>query len=1045
VTALALLAAVPYLALQYKAVAASVEVLTGGVGGVTWHGDTALAVALLMALFAVLFGTRRVTASAHHEGLVLAIAFESVVKLCAFVAVGIYAWQARRADPVAMLQVAPSLHGALDANFVSVSLLAAAAVVCLPRQFQIGVVECADSADVQTARWMFPLYLALFALFVVPIALLGASLPGVVGGQSDTLVLTLPMSRGAPGLALLAFLGGLSAATGMVIVASLALSTMVINDLVVPYLWGGNLVRSQDLGARILWMRRATIFGLALLAYGFYRGLGTPSNLASIGLIAFAAVAQFVPGLVAGLAWRGATRDGVFWGLLVGALLWGYTLLLPGLLDPRHGLLVDGPLGIRMLRPQALFGLLSADSVAIGAVWAVACNALVLVMVSLRRGTTLQERIAAKAFTEPFRPAPGAGLSYARVTDLESLAARIVGPPAARRMLVEYAHQAARPLPRGQDAADRALLQHVEREIAGSVGASSARVLMTHALRRRGIDVDEVAELLDETSQELRFSRELLHVTMENVAQGISVVDADMRLVAWNRRYLEMFDYAEEFIYVGRDAAEVIRSNAMRGECGPGDPEEHVRKRLAHMRAGSAYVIQRERRNGRVHEIRGQPLPGGGYVTTYTDITDFKRTEQALLEAKAELESRVEARTQELRIALTAQEQAKRVAEEANASKTRFFAAASHDLLQPLNAARLFASSLTASASAPDDPAQVRETAARIDSSMRAAEDLLDGLLDVAKLDSGTLRPEVATFPLGDLLADLVRQYAPIATTRHLELRVVQTRAFVRTDRVLLRRILQNYLANALRYTRQGGVVIGVRRCRAGLLVRVTDTGPGIAENQRSAIYEEFTRLERASPWGEKGLGLGLAICDRIARLLDHSLDLQTQPGRGSSFGVVVPRAMDFGVPAASVLLPPFVGAGASLDGLVALCIDNDPTILDGMEALLGRWGVKVAKARGADEAFAALAAGRVDVVLADFHLDDGDDGLALLHRLESMKGGTLAAGLVTADYDPRLVARAREAGWPVLRKPVKPAALRAFLTSIRATLDRAQGRVSEP
>jgi CheY-like chemotaxis protein/anti-sigma regulatory factor (Ser/Thr protein kinase) len=321
----------------------------------------------------------------------------------------------------------------------------------------------------------------------------------------------------------------------------------------------------------------------------------------------------------------------------------------------------------------------------------------------------------------------------------------------------------------------------------------------------------------------------------------------------------------------------------------------------------------------------------------------------------------------------------------------------------------------------------------------------LDGLLDVAKLDSGTLRPDLATFPIWELLADLVRQYAPIATARHLELRAVQTRAVVRTDRVLLRRILQNYLANALRYTRHGGVVIGVRRRGGQILVRVTDTGPGIAEHQCNAIYDEFTRLERVSPWGEKGLGLGLAICDRIGRLLDHPLDLKTLPGRGSSFGVIVPRAAAAGVPEALAAESVADVAGTSLEGLIALCIDNDPTILDGMDALLGRWGVRVAKARGGTEALAALEAGRIDVVLADFHLDDGDDGLALLRRLQAASDTVLAAALVTADYDPSLVARAREAGWPVLRKPVKPAALRAVLTSVRATLDRAQERAAAP
>ncbi|HUO79013.1 MAG TPA: NahK/ErcS family hybrid sensor histidine kinase/response regulator [Steroidobacteraceae bacterium] len=1036
---LALLAAVPYLALQYKAVAASIDVLTGPPArGAPWHFDTALAVALSMALFAALFGTRRVVASEHHEGLMLAIAFESFVKLCAFVAVGLYAWRALGPAPQGFARSLAAMRGGFDVEFFATTLLAAAAVVCLPRQFQVAVVECAEPGDLRRARWLFPLYVALFSVFVLPIAALGVASGVAQHAHPDTLVLTVPLATGAPWLALLAFLGGLSAATAMVVVASLALATMVTHDLIVPALWRTRLVRSVDLGGRILWLRRVAIFALALLAYGYHRSVGAPTSLASIGLLAFAAVAQFVPGIAAGLWWRDATREGVFWGLLAGFALWIYTLMLPGMLGPSSSLLLHGPFGIGWLRPQALFGIAGLGPVNQGALCALFANVAVLVGVSLRRGTTLQERLAAKAFLGPRGAATGQGGSHARVGDLEALAARIVGPAAARRMIAEHAARAQQPVPRAGDAADRALLQYVERELAGSVGASTARVLLTHALRRRGLEVDEVAELLDETSQELRFSRQLLQATMENVAQGISVVDADMRLVAWNRRYTEMFDYPDGAMYVGRDAAELIRWNALRGECGAGDAEEHVRKRLAYMRSGSAYVIQRERRSGRVHEIRGQPLPGGGYVTTYTDITEFKRTERELRDAKLELESRVEARTVELKNALAAQQSAKRLAEEANASKTRFFAAASHDLLQPLNAARLFASAL--STQAVDEP-PLQEIAARIDSSMRAAEDLLDGLLDVAKLDSGALRPERTAFPIGELLADLERQYAPIAAARRLALRVAPSDAVVYTDRVLLRRILQNYLANALRYTRSGGVVLGCLRRGGDLLIRVCDTGPGIAEHQRSAIFGEFTRLERASPWGEKGLGLGLAICDRIARLLGHPLDLRSQPGRGSSFGVVVPRAALAVVRVPAPAEP--AGTPAALEGLCVLCVDNEPAILDGMEALLGRWGIQVLKARDAAEAEACYAAARVDIVLADYHLGDGPDGLAMLAALGEAAAAPVAAALITADYDGALAARARALGWPVLRKPIKPAALRAFLTAARAGRVRARARAA--
>jgi PAS domain S-box-containing protein len=582
-------------------------------------------------------------------------------------------------------------------------------------------------------------------------------------------------------------------------------------------------------------------------------------------------------------------------------------------------------------------------------------------------------------------------------------------------------------VPRAADTADRSLLQQVERALAGSLGASSARMLLTHVLRRGGLEVDEVAEFLDETSQELNFSRQLLQATMENVAQGISVVDGNLQLIAWNRRYIDMFDYPEGFVYVGRPVAELMYFNAERGELGPGDPQVQVARRLEHLRAGTPYVYQRKRRDGRVYEIRGQPMPDRGYVTTYTDVTEYKLAEQALLEAKQGLEVRVEERTHALQQALQAEAAAKRQAEEANVSKTRFVAAASHDLLQPLNAARLFASALDAQAG---DDGGLRDIAAHIDSSLRAAEELLDGLLDVAKLDSGAMRPEISTFPIAELLADLERQYAPVAASRQLKLRVVHNDKWVTSDRVLLRRILQNYLANALRYTRRGGVIVSCRRRGASLSLRVSDTGPGIAEHHLKAIYAEFSRLERQSPWGEKGLGLGLSICDRIARLLQHELELRSRPGRGSTFGVRVP----VGSPVARTQTVARPAAGfARLDGLVALCVDNERTILQAMAALLERWGVQVVPATTIAEAQAAFARGGIDVVLADYHLDGGEDGLTLIQLLRAGARQPVSAALITADNDAEVAGRARALGCPVLRKPVKPAALRALLGAVGA------------
>jgi PAS domain S-box-containing protein len=1037
VAVIALTAGVPYLALQYMAVGTSIDVLTGpAAAGNPWPADTSLWAALLMALFAVLFGTRRLDATEHHEGVMLAIAFESVVKLLAFTAVGVYALLHLDAAPPLEATRLGSAGSVLSGNFIVTTGLAAAAIFCLPRQFLVGVVECADSRDVRTARIVFTAYVTLFSVLVVPIVLAGLGSGLAPLHNPDSFVLTLPLVRGNEALAVLAFLGGLSAATAMVIVSSIALATMLTNDIVMPVLWRSRWLKpteGRDIGTLVLWLRRAAIFGLALLAWGYHRSTLTPASLASVGLLAFAAVAQFAPAILAGLYWRRATRTAVFWGLFTGFAIWVYALLLPnftagGLTETRNVAQSDAREILEHL--QALLGLSGLAPPTRGALLALAGNLFVLVTLSLLGRTTLRDRMAATAFVRPALPAAQGPLgASARVGDVLAIAERIVGASAAEAALRDYCVQTGVPLPRHADPADRGLMQHMERVLAGAIGSSSARLMFTHALLGRGLAAEEVAEILDETTQELRFSRRLLQATMENVSQGIAVADSEGRLVAWNGRYLAMFDYPPGMVHIGQPVEELIRWNAMRGEFGNANPEEQIAKRLAHMQAGKAYVTQRTRRNGRVYEIRGQPMPDGGYVTSYTDITEYKHTEQQLIEAKQTLEQRVLERTWELSKALAAEAEAKRVAELANATKTRFVAAASHDLLQPLNAARLFASALTDSA----DLDAAREVATRIEGSLRNAEEVLDDMLDIARLESGAMRTEPTVFALDELLADVERQFAPVAARRGLRLRVRRSRAWVRSDRVLLRRLVQNLVSNAMRYTQRGGVLVACRPRGALVELQVWDTGPGIAEQHRELIFSEFRGLDRPSPWGEKGLGLGLSICDRIARLLQLELGLRSQVGRGSVFSVRAPVVEQ---PPAAPAMPDATAPASpsSLVGSTVLCVDNEEEILDGMQTLLERWGLRVLRAATVDEARSVCAREQPDVVLADYRLAEGDcDGLELLQSLRIAGVTHLPGALVTADHGTAVAERARNLGYPVLRKPVKPAALRALLGALLA------------
>ncbi|WP_440224880.1 hybrid sensor histidine kinase/response regulator [Dokdonella sp. MW10] len=1035
VTIIAVTAIVPYVALQLKAVSMGFDVLTrtGTATGMTpLLADSALWVALLLAVFAILFGTRGIDATEHHHGMMLAVAAESLVKLLAFVAVGLYALMQSDIGEAFREPLRQVATHELPGGFFAQTVLAFAAIFCLPRQFQVGVVECENPADLRRARWMFPLYLAIICVLVLPIVHAGARAAAGTSVSADAYVLWLPMAHGNGLLAVFAYIGGFSAATGMVIVASVALATMVSNDLVMPALLrirSLHLEKRGDLSGIVLGVRRVAIVLLALLAFAYYRFTTQHQNLAAIGLLSFAAVAQFAPAIVGGLYWRGASRTGVMAGLVAGFVVWGYTLLLPSFAlagwVPSNWL-EAGPFGISWLSPQALFYLHGWEPITHGTFWSLLANVGCLIFVSLRFRPSVDERLRATAFLDPasIRPAPvSEWRGRVSVGDLRNVAERIVGEKNATRAFDEFTQSTGKPLA-PDAAADRALLQHTERLLSAAVGAASARRMLTSALRGTGLDLSEAVAMLDETSQELRFNRELLAVTFENMMQGISVVDADLRIVAWNRRYLDLFDYPEGFVYVGRPVADLILYNAAQGLLGPGDPDQFVSKRQAHLRRGLPHVYVRRRADGRVIETRGDPLPGGGYLTTFTDITAYKRAEQALIDANETLEQRVEQRTHELSEALTAQESAKRQAEAANQSKTRFLAAASHDLLQPLNAARLFTSALRHQ---PDLDAETGEIVERIDTSFKAAEDLLDALLEASKLDAGKYHADVGTVSLAEVIAPLRHPFGVQAASRGIKLAFFESKAWVRTDPQVLRRILQNFLSNALRYTHHGSVLLGVRRLRDGnVRIEVRDSGPGIDPDQQAGIFDEFRRGSQVSPWGEKGLGLGLSICERMARLLGHRLSLRSQPGRGCVFAVDLPRAEPLAVaprqegePAPAVGMP---------RGLHALCLDNDASILDGMAALLARWGVTCDLAATTAEALDAVARRRPDLILADYHLDAGDDGLSALAALRKALPSPPPCALVTADNSAELTSKAREFGYALLRKPVKPAALRALI-----------------
>ncbi len=992
VTLVAVLGMVPYIALQLKAVAMSYAMVSAGRGSggelPAWQ-DVAFYVALMMAVFAMLFGTRRAAATEHNGGLVLAMAFESLLKLGALLAVGGYVMFGMFDGPADLfsrsagtLPVRPLDLGV----FATLALLGVLAMFSLPHQFHIGVVECRDGAHLKTARWLFPLYLVLISLPVLVFAragslLLGDRLP------SDLYVLGLPLMEGQSGLALLTFLGGLSAATGMVILASLTLSIMIGNHWLAPLAVGRGWSERTDLRVAVLVQRRFGIALVMLLAYGYSRALGDSEALADIGSLSFSGLAQLAPAVAFAVFLPQLPMRAVLGGIVAGVLVWSYVLLAPlaarsGGIDPLW--VAQGPLGLAWLSPEGLLGLAGWDRLSRGVAASLFANLAFTALLALLPART------------PSAPRPLARLSHDVLRDL---AGRFLSEDRVVRLF--DAHRDALTL----EAA-------VEHELAAVVGSASSRLLLDAARREAPAPLEAVAAIVGEASQQARFSQSLLEAALQNMSQGISVVDAELRLVAWNARYAGLFGYPDDLLHEGAPVEVLLRHNLARGLVGQVDTEAEVAKRLRHMRAGTPYVAERRFPDGRVMEIRGNPMPGGGFVATFTDVTAFRAAEDALRQTLETLEQRVAERTAEA-------EHARASAEQANAAKSRFLAAVSHDLVQPLNAAHLFAHALQQQLK----HAQYREPVRQIQGSLAATESLLAGLLDISRLDAGGLEPRISDFPLAELFEPLAAEFQVLAGERGLDFRHVRSQAWVRSDPQLLRRILQNFLSNAVRYTEHGRILLGLRRSGDHLQLEVWDTGPGIAEADRLTVFQEFRRLARGGD--NPGLGLGLAIAERMARLLGHRIMLRSEPGRGTVFGVRVARA----APATQRSSTPR-GATPS-PHLAVLVVDNEPGVLAAMQALLEGWRCRVHAARGAGDALSLLAEARPDVALVDYHLDGDDTGLELIAELRHRVPG-LAAVLITADHSEAVAKASAAASVPLLHKPLSPLKLRALLARIR-------------
>ncbi|MFN8637459.1 MAG: ATP-binding protein [Chloroflexota bacterium] len=959
VAAIAVVGITPYIALQLKAISQSWDVLLRypevipPAGNRPFYSDTALGVAVLLTLFCIMFGARDLDSSRRHEGLVATIAFESLVKLLAFLAVGVYVTYVTFGGPAdvfgraaAIPETALLLGG--DPTFsygdwLALTWLSMMAILLLPRQFHLAVVGNTHESHIKTAMWMFPTYLLLINLFVLPIALGGLlTFPDAPVTAADYFVLTLPLSQHAHGLALFVFVGGLSAATGMVIVESIALSTMILNNLVVP--WLVRIGTSRDISGLLITSKRLAIGLTIFLGYGFHHLIGESYTLANIGLISFAAVAQFAPAFFGALYWRRATRPGALAGLAAGFTIWLYTLLLPAFV--RSGwlpdaLLDEGPLGVGWLRPEHLFGVTALGFWSNTVFWSISANVLAFVGVSLwTRPTALEaaqaERFVGLAAPEPGRPVTPADRHTFTPERLEELVAKFMGRE--RASAAFQAHFAEHEIadPAALTEADRQeLTQFAERLLSGSVGTASAQAIV-EGLGEAGPErVEAIVDLFGSVSQSLEHSREELHLRVRelsllNEATQRIATTLDPKLMM--DRVLDLLHRELELDWLTVRLLDPDGRMRVKSQIGlPADSDFSAGDGVSRDTTfGQSFLDNRVIvvensgliRRPLVLPTPQTPVPGSfvhapiavddrpvGVLSAYLatgrvyfspELLQFFRTlagelglglrnaqhYRALDDLSRDLEQKVQQRTAEL-------ERANARLQELDRLKSDFVATVSHELRTPLTSIRSLSESLLDGLEhgglSRDDQRQV--LAIIVQENQRLSR-MVNQILDLSKIEAGQMDWQLEPLDLVEVVAHAVGASRALFDEKQIQLTVEAGHGavLVSADRDRMIQVVTNLLSNAAKFTPSGGrVCVRTFRDEACAVVEVEDRGVGIAPDQLESVFERFRQVGDPLTAKPQGTGLGLPISREIVTRLGGTLTAHGVPGGGACFRATLP------------------------------------------------------------------------------------------------------------------------------------------------------------
>ncbi len=1018
IVVICIIGVIPYIALQLDAISTAVGLITER----DTEQDISISfyITVTMAGFAVWYGNRTLDLTQKHKGLMLTLAVESVVKLVGLLCVGFFTVYTVFDGSFDLIEQALAKEDTRDTLhqpfaywiYASHVLLGICAMFCLPRQFHVNFVENQNSEEIERARWLFPSYLLAMSLFVLPIALAGdivlendALAAGHSGSapNSDHYVLMLPVYFGNEAMSIIAYVGGLAASTSMVIVATLALGNMVNTSLIMPLWLRKNRLRisstyqlAPNLSPRaLLRTRQFSIATLVMIAYIYHVKISQTAPLVDSGTIAIALLAQLFPAIFLGVYWDRIHKIGIITGLLGGLSIVASEMLYPAVIASYY------------------FAPSPTDEDYANAIFlSIGLNFLLSILVS-------------KLFPKESNPFFLEGAAKTNLSIKPDDLRKLLLPVLDKKSMSTFESSLA--VTRDNEYVGPIGVMDAQRYLASHLGLASARILLNAISENRFEDKQEMSELVEQASQTFQFRHEVLQSSISHLPQGISVVDSDLKLVAWNQSYERLMKYPPGFLATGKDIVDLFAFSAGRELITPQDSASTdnnksvknysaaIEERITSMKKGDDYKIMRRFKDEKVIEITGSSLPGGGYITTYTDVSEYINIQKQLEDSKNQLEKRVEKRTQELA-------KAKTEAEQANRSKTKFLAAAGHDLMQPLNAATLFASMLKDKLT--DNEA--KSTCKHLLSSLENADQQLGMLLDISKLESGRITPSFSTFAIRDIFESLRNDYELQARAKNIELNIVETSLQLHTDKALFMRIVQNLLSNAIRYTAEGKVLLGVRRRKENICeIFVVDTGQGIEKKHQTRIFDEFARLNRDKD--DQGLGLGLTIVDRMCRLLSIDIRLNSEVGRGSAFSLLLKHHGS----AASAELNREVTIKeqqSALENLKVLVLENDVGVATALKNQFEQWDsiIVIAKQLAEvphDQMF--------DLVLADFHLDNNENGVDVTQAVAKRQTQPLISILSSADRNEDIRSKAADAGMGYLPKPLKSAALKRLILSL--------------